>query len=397
MDFLESAKVLIPALSGIALTIYDRTPDILTEFEHQYCFSQELQEIYTASWLKTFLKNSKPNLIYDLAEPLGSRLMVFYTGEKWVLIGPYVEEGWDESAARILLARLGASESVIMPYRTYHCKLPISGRDYALNIALLIIRQLGNNALENVKTIQIKPKGQKDNLNFPDGCRDISMINKRYAMEQHFITAISRGETEDAVKFLYGFNEVAADLRFFSYNLNDQNDQVVGAAIIRTLIRMGAIRAGLNAVCIDAISQEYAQKMKYAVSVTEVNYLKRLMVERICAEVRTMRQNKYSLYVRKAIDYITINLSQPLTIADISSAAGVDRHLLTRTFKQETGMTIKQYLAKRRCEIAADLLRDNEVSVQEVAAYVGYLDNNYFSKVFKANQGVSPQSCQRSH
>ena len=60
-------------------------------------------------------------------------------------------------------------------------------------------------------------------------------------------------------------------------------------------------------------------------------------------------------------------------------------------------MTVKEYLAKRRCNIAARLLAGSETSIQEIAEYVGYTDNNYFSKVFKANAGMSPQSYRAVH
>ena len=43
-----------------------------------------------------------------------------------MLLGLYVEEGWNEPAARVLLIKLGVSESVVMPYQAYRCKLPLS-------------------------------------------------------------------------------------------------------------------------------------------------------------------------------------------------------------------------------------------------------------------------------
>lgn len=394
MDFLESAAFLIPALTGIEVTIYDGRADVLEGFERQYCFSSQLQEIYSAAGLEAFLKNCADDLIYDIAEPLGSRLIILKAG-RWVLLGPYVEEGWNESAARILLAKLGASESAVMPYQTYRCKLPISGRDYALKAALLIMEQTGSSTtLQNVKTILMDGGRREPSLAFPDAYRDISIINKRYAMEARFIAAVSCGDTESALEFQGRFREVRADLRFMS---SDLNDQITGAAIVRTLTRLGARQGGLSVVRIDAISQEYAQKMKHTVSAAELGYLQMHMVERFCAEVRSLRNNQYSPCVRRAMDYMAVNLSQPLTVAEIAEATGVERHLLSKTFVRETGMTVKQYLAKRRCEIAAELLQNRGTSVQEVAAYVGYPDNNYFSKVFKANQGVSPQSYQSEH
>lgn len=63
---------------------------------------------------------------------------------------------------------------------------------------------------------------------------------------------------------------------------------------------------------------------------------------------------------------------------------------LFRTFKKETGMTVTQYIARLRCQNAAGLLRNGDDSIQEIAAFVGYLDGNYFVKVFKKWFGVTP-------
>ena len=46
----------------------------------------------------------------------------------------------------------------------------------------------------------------------------------------------------------------------------NMKDQIAGAAIVRTVIRMGAERGGLAPVVIDSISQEYAQQMQHTVS-----------------------------------------------------------------------------------------------------------------------------------
>lgn len=394
MDFLESAAVLIPALTGIAVTRYDGAPGILAGFEERYCFSPQLQGIYSAAGLDAFLRSSQDSVVYDLTEPLGTRLVTVRARESWVLLGPYVEEGWSEPAARSLLTRLGASESAVLPYKAYRCKLPIFQRDYAVKAALVVLEHTGGGMFREVKTLHMDAGRKVLDLSIPDAYHDVSIINRRYAMENRFIIDISRGETEAAMEFIDRSNEVSSDIRFISSELNDQ---ITAAAILRTLVRMGVKKAGLSAVRIDSISQEYAQKMKHTASKAELDYLQKRLVEHFCAEVRALRESRYSPCVRRAMDYMAVNLSQPLTIGEIARAAGTDRHLLSRTFAEETGMTIKQYLASRRCEIAAELLRTGGTSVQEVAAYVGYPDNNYFSKVFKTHQGVSPQSYKRAH
>lgn len=392
MDFIESAMIIVPALTGMDLTVYNGESEPLTQFENKCCFSIELQPVYTQNWLTAFLKSTSEEFIYDMEETLGTRLVAAKAEGCWVLFGPYVEEGWSEHAARVLLTRLGASESVVLPYKAYRCKLPIIPRDYAVKAALLVAEHTDGGTSRQVKPLHINVGRQVSDLVIPDAYHNISIINRRYAQEDRFIAAISRGDAEAAMEFLNRFNEVSSDLRFMS---NELSDQITGAAIIRTLVRIGTRQAGMSAVSIDSISQEYAQKMRHTVSTAELGYLQRRLVEHFCAAVRAMRESQYSPCVRRAVDYIAVNLSQPLTMAEIAKAAGADRHLLSKTFAAETGMTVKRFLAKRRCEIAAELLRTGGASVQEIASYVGYPDNNYFSKVFKAYQGVSPQNYQR--
>ena len=322
--FLETNGVLIAALTGVPVTLYSGDRLVLDQFQRRFCFSSDRQRLYTAAGLEAFLAGGAEELVYDLTEPLGTRLTAFRAGGRWALLGPYVAEGWNGGAA----------------------------------------------------------------LAYPSDYGDSSVVNRRYAVEDRFIEAVSLGDRVAALQVLKEMAEVIADLRFMS---DDFRDYLAGAAILRTLVRMGAKRAGLSPVLIDSISQEYAQKMQHAVSKEEVNSLMGRVTERFCAEVWELRRVNYSPCVRLAMDYMGANLSRQLTVAEIARAAGVDRHRLTKAFGRETGTTVKRYLVQRRCDIAAGLLKDSGASVQDVAAYVGYPDSNYFSKVFKAYAGCSPQ------
>ena len=54
-------------------------------------------------------------------------------------------------------------------------------------------------------------------------------------------------------------------------------------------------------------------------------------------------------------------------------------------------MTMKTYIEAVRMEKAKQMLMNKELSVTEVAAYTGYSDPNYFSKVFRKYTGMSPR------
>ena len=387
MDFLESAAVLVPALTGLSMTVYNNDTDILDQFESQYCFSPQLQQIYTSEGLQCFFANGSERFIYEIFETLGSRLIVFQTGIRWVMMGPFVEDAWSDQRARLVLAQAEASETAVSSYKAYRCSLPICKKSDAVRIAFLIVEYTEGEGGRQVKEVYLDEKNMHHTLTFNDDYADASVINRRYALEDQLIEAVSRGNIRQVQRLTKEMDAVTFDIKFISDNIRDQ---LVSAAIWRTLVRMGAKQAGLSPVLIDSISQEYAQQMQHTASKAEIGRLIERMVECICEQIRAKNKEAYSLWVSRAIEYMSTNLSKSMTTQEIARAAGMGKPELVRRFRQETGMTVKQYLAKKRCEIAAELLGSSKTSVQEIAAYVGYTDNNYFSKVFKANFGVTP-------
>lgn len=153
MGFFESAIALIPVLTGVPTSVYCGDLDALNRFEQEYCFSAQLQKIYTASGMNKFLEGGTDDLIYDLEEPLGSRLVIFKVDGRWALLGPYVEDGWNRETARIRLAQAGASESVAIPYKAYRCKLPIAQRERLLNVAQLAAKQADGHTLRKIQPV----------------------------------------------------------------------------------------------------------------------------------------------------------------------------------------------------------------------------------------------------
>lgn len=63
---------------------------------------------------------------------------------------------------------------------------------------------------------------------------------------------------------------------------------------------------------------------------------------------------------------------------------------LQRGFKKYLGVSPKQYLIKLRMNKALELLRENKLSVKEIAFACGYEDKKYFSRIFKKKYGYPP-------
>ena len=63
---------------------------------------------------------------------------------------------------------------------------------------------------------------------------------------------------------------------------------------------------------------------------------------------------------------------------------------LSEMIKENLKVNFSDYIASLRIQRAKELLRDESLSIQEIAEIVGYNDYFYFTKVFKKVEGISP-------
>lgn len=88
--------------------------------------------------------------------------------------------------------------------------------------------------------------------------------------------------------------------------------------------------------------------------------------------------------------YIANHYSEKITIRDICAYLNYSKSTLLSAFKDEFGTTIGAYLTEVRLTAAKKLLRNSEMSINDVAMTVGFGDQSYFAKVFSATYGITP-------
>jgi AraC-like DNA-binding protein len=93
----------------------------------------------------------------------------------------------------------------------------------------------------------------------------------------------------------------------------------------------------------------------------------------------------------KAVEFITGALGENLTVPSISKAANIPERTLSRLFKQETGMTIFQFIKTSRMQKALELMEDPSMNISEIVYHIGYESTATFSNLFKQLVGISPQ------
>lgn len=171
----------------------------------------------------------------------------------------------------------------------------------------------------------------------------------------------------------------------------------IGAAIMRTMVRIAASHAGLPADAVDLLSSENTKAVMSARTVEEIYQEKEKMVRAFCREIHAHKNRQYSNLVLSALYYMEHQFTQPLTVSQLAGELDVSPNYLTACFRKETGLTPVSYLRKIRMKHAANLLANTDLAVQEVSSLVGIADANYFIKQFKKEYQETPSQYRRFH
>lgn len=115
---------------------------------------------------------------------------------------------------------------------------------------------------------------------------------------------------------------------------------------------------------------------------------KAMKAEQEALERKEVRQKKLNeeILAYMEIHYRDVDLSQ----TQVADAFQISSYTLSRMFKNQIGVGFTEYVNFKRLEYAKELLLTTNHSVHEIALLAGYANDNYFSRIFKANVGMSP-------
>jgi transcriptional regulator GlxA family with amidase domain len=99
--------------------------------------------------------------------------------------------------------------------------------------------------------------------------------------------------------------------------------------------------------------------------------------------------------LRRINEYIEGGLSNPISLHDLASMAGLSDCHFARAFKQSTGMPPHRYLMKRRVERAAALIQGTNRPLSQIALEVGFCDQSHFSRLVARATGQTPRELRR--
>jgi AraC-like DNA-binding protein len=94
--------------------------------------------------------------------------------------------------------------------------------------------------------------------------------------------------------------------------------------------------------------------------------------------------------VLRAKEFISKNMGTKIHLDDVAKAAGICSFQLCRVFKNDTGITMTEYMGRQRVQRAKNLLRDPYRQIADVSEQVGFTSLSQFGRNFLRFAGESP-------
>lgn len=338
-------------------------------------------------------KNSNDLLYYTDNFNLNYLCLGIFTEHNYssgtIIVGPFLSDIPDD----LLISKVIQLNNLPLGYRQelreYYKALTILDSKTYKNIGSLMVNLSSNTLINsNISFVQnnngisnIKDSQEIDDRKF------YSDIEFRYKLEREIQNSVAKGESEEALKLMNSF-EFNPTHRVPNNPLRAWKNY---GFVINTLLRIGADKGGVSPIYIHNISDKFAILIEKVTNKAELDSLLKDMTLQYCDLVKSFSTSKYSPVVGKCIDYIKINFYNKISLNTISNEIGISPSHLSRSFKKETSLTITEFINKVKIEEAKFLIKQNELSITDIALKVGFENHNYFCSVFKKLTSYTPK------
>jgi AraC-like DNA-binding protein len=93
--------------------------------------------------------------------------------------------------------------------------------------------------------------------------------------------------------------------------------------------------------------------------------------------------------VEQAVTLLKAEYMRDISLEECAERCRTSPYMLSRSFKQVTGVNYVDYIMRLRMDKAKELLAATPMKINEIAESVGY-QHSYFNKIFKGETGLTP-------
>ena len=168
--------------------------------------------------------------------------------------------------------------------------------------------------------------------------------------------------------------------------------------VLLTLCSRAAIEGGLNPSVSYTLNDSYAAQIEDCKTTSALSSLAQTIMDDYIRRVQQSRSDSgISPQIQTVCDYINMHPKERFSIADFARRVGYTEYYFSHKFKQETGMSLSEYIRKVKIGHACLLLSGSSMGIQEISDELGFASRSYFSSSFQKQVGVSPSEYRRKN
>ena len=146
------------------------------------------------------------------------------------------------------------------------------------------------------------------------------------------------------------------------------------------------------------LSNEYIRRMDCCTNIPEIIYVHHQMAMDFVCRMRQLHRNvASSKQVAQAIDYIYVHIMDRITVNELAASISISPTHLSRIFKQETGISVSEYIRQRKIDMAKNLLRFSGYDYVEIAVMLSYSSQSHFIQHFRSQTGMTPKAYRKQN
>lgn len=94
--------------------------------------------------------------------------------------------------------------------------------------------------------------------------------------------------------------------------------------------------------------------------------------------------------------FVSEHIGRRITVGEVAEAVGVSKNYLTNIFSASEGMSLTEYINRRKLSYMLELIRRYGYTLAQAGEHVGYRDVNYISRIFKHYYGMTVTEYRRN-
>ena len=220
---------------------------------------------------------------------------------------------------------------------------------------------------------------------------ETNMIHRDTKEESLFLYDVCHGNMDNIQKNI-------SEHRFRDHNgvgnlssdpvLNLKYHMVITAGLITRI----CIQSGMEAEKAFRISDYYINQLDKATTEDMVELIHNDMILDFTGKMSLIKyENQITKPVKKCLNYIYTHITERITIKELAEHSKVSTSYLSREFHKEIGVSVSDFIRRRKIELSAEMLINSDQTILEIAHLLSFSSQSHYIQTFKSIVGMTPK------